>query len=192
MIYLAAGNSRRFCIKEKQENKLLYQWKGKPLYQHGLKALREAAGSFGNCEIYVVTQYEEIASWVKSQEEIQAVWSPESKDGMSYSIKNGLRAAGTAADYYFFLTADQPMIKKETICDFLKETIASGKPFGSVRYEDTPGNPTMFHGKWYEKLLTLQGDQGGRRIMKQYPDEIFYYEVSEEAQLKDVDYYEDV
>ena len=36
MIYLAAGNSRRFG-----SNKLLYSFRGLPLYQYGLKQLRE-------------------------------------------------------------------------------------------------------------------------------------------------------
>ena len=60
-IMLAAGNSRRFG-----SNKLLYEIGGVPMYLRTLHKLQKAASELGNCEIIVVTQYEEIAS--KAQE----------------------------------------------------------------------------------------------------------------------------
>ena len=95
MIYLAAGNSRRFCISEgKRTNKLLYPFHGKPLYQHGLDALIQATEQMEDTKIYVVTQYREIYEYAKEKEGLIAVFSPESRQGMSYTIRNGLKAAG--------------------------------------------------------------------------------------------------
>lgn len=56
----------------------------------------------------------------------------------------------------------------------------------SVHTAGEPGNPTIFAGGWKDTLLSLRGDKGGRKIMKQYPDEVFWYEISE-MERKDID-----
>lgn len=53
LIYLAAGNSRRFG-----ENKLLFQIQGKPLYRYGLERLMEICERYPQWKLTVVTQYE--------------------------------------------------------------------------------------------------------------------------------------
>ena len=69
ILYLAAGNSRRFG-----ENKLLYPLDGKAVYRHLLDRLAQIAGRHENWELLVVTQYErileELAPLVK---ELQAI-----------------------------------------------------------------------------------------------------------------------
>ena len=57
IIYMAAGNSRRFG----NENKLLQNWQGKPLYLHTFeKLLRIREKQPQNLSLTVVTQYPEI------------------------------------------------------------------------------------------------------------------------------------
>ena len=73
LIYLAAGNSRRFgesirLLKEKKhlmpeevpENKLLFSIEGKPMYLHLLERLVKLCNRHASWEVLVVTQYEEI------------------------------------------------------------------------------------------------------------------------------------
>ena len=60
MIYMASGFASRFG-----ENKLLFPFRGKPLYCHGLEHLQEAAGLLADGEgkrpfLAVVSQYREI------------------------------------------------------------------------------------------------------------------------------------
>ena len=55
ILYLAAGNSRRFG-----ENKLLYPLDGKAVYRHLLDRLAQIARRHENWELLVVTQYERI------------------------------------------------------------------------------------------------------------------------------------
>ena len=91
ILYLAAGNSRRFG-----ENKLLYPLDGKAVYRHLLDRLAQIAGRHENWELLVVTQYErileELAPLVKAGR-LQTVFSPDSEKGISYTIRAGIEAA---------------------------------------------------------------------------------------------------
>ena len=93
LIYLAAGNSRRFG-----SNKLLYQWNGKPMYLHLLERLMEIADADDRYELLAVTRYEEIqkqiSTFLQEGRRIACVWSPESEKGVSYSIRSGLFGSG--------------------------------------------------------------------------------------------------
>ena len=62
-VIMASGLARRFG-----SNKLLYEIGGVPMYLRTLYKLQKAASELGNCEIIVVTQYEEIAA--KAQESV--------------------------------------------------------------------------------------------------------------------------
>ena len=78
ILYLAAGNSRRFG-----ENKLLYPLDGKAVYRHLLDRLAQIAGRHENWELLVVTQYErileELAPLVKAKKEFPIQSARESR-----------------------------------------------------------------------------------------------------------------
>ena len=95
IIYMAAGNSRRFG----NENKLLQNWKGKPLYLHTFeKLLRIREKEPEKISLTVVTQYPEICREVQNQPGVNAVFCKESRLGVSYTIKAGIRAVGEIYD----------------------------------------------------------------------------------------------
>ena len=91
ILYLAAGNSRRFG-----ENKLLYPLDGKAVYRHLLDRLAQIAGRHENWELLVVTQYErileELAPLVKAGR-LQTMFSPDSEKGYN---PRGNRGGGEA------------------------------------------------------------------------------------------------
>ena len=109
ILYLAAGNSRRFG-----ENKLLYPLDGKAVYRHLLDRLAQIAGRHENWELLVVTQYErileELAPLVKAGR-LQTMFSPDSEKGISYTIRAGIEAAEKQnADACACFVADQPYL----------------------------------------------------------------------------------
>lgn len=104
IIYMAAGNSRRFG-----SNKLFYELDGKPMYRHLLERLieikdrynklKKAGKKIKNAEsnnpvidITVVTRYREILDYCSSIPDCHAVLSPDSEKGISYTIKAGIMA----------------------------------------------------------------------------------------------------
>lgn len=91
VIYLASGNSKRFG----QENKLLQMIGTKPMYRYGLDRLIDLCKEHEEFEIIVVTQYQEIVKQMQ-YDPITTVFCPESKYGISWSIKAGIKAAKDA------------------------------------------------------------------------------------------------
>ena len=82
MIYLAAGNSRRF-----QDNKLLYNYKGQPLYRYGFNQLLKLLSN-DNYTLDIVTQYPEIIFDIKqfNYPRLHIIESPKSHLGIAYYI----------------------------------------------------------------------------------------------------------
>lgn len=178
LILLAAGNSRRFG-----SNKLLYPLEGKRMFEHVVDELEKIPTNTFS-ERIVVTQYEEVSDYTKALG-YTVVMNPDSSRGISSSLSLGLEQY--EADAYIFVVADQPYLKQETILGLLQCFLQSDKNMGSVITGTTPGNPTIFSNYYRKELLQLTGDQGGRKVMKKYPDDVVYYYVEEEKELQDID-----
>ena len=154
MIYLAAGNSRRFGT-----NKLLHVYRGKHLYRYGLDMLEELCYKRSDCILYVVSQYREILEQAKKGG-VQVVYSPDSYKGMSYTIEAALHAVGDIPeeDFLVFVVADQPGLTEYTV-----EKLLAAADFGvetaSVRYGSTPGSPTLFSARLMPELLALVSEE---------------------------------
>lgn len=186
IIYLAAGNSRRFGT-----NKLLYELDKRPMYQHLLLRLAKLCRKYPRFEITVVTQYEEIFSYVSGMEReglmVNAIYSPDSRKGVSYSVKAGIRAVESWSDACAFFVADQPYLTGKSAERFLLEMERRKAALGSVCCKGTAGNPTWFAKEYYPKLLTLSGDLGGRKILKKYPEDVCFFEIENGKELADMD-----
>lgn len=180
IIYLAAGNSRRFG-----RNKLLAVFQGKPLYRHGLDMLSDFCKNRRDCTLTVISQYEEILEQARANG-ICAIPSPDSKKGMSYTMKAAINSLNNLQqeDFLLFVVADQPYLTAQTI-KRLTEAAACGVEAASVAYGDRPGNPAMFSARLIPELLALEGDEGGRKILKNHP--CIYVQVEKEQELYDVD-----
>ena len=151
IIYMAAGNSRRFG-----SNKLFYELDGKPMYRHLLERLieikdrynklKKAGKKIKNAEsnnpvidITVVTRYREILDYCSSIPDCHAVLSPDSEKGISYTIKAGIMAVqeqkklkkssevthhtAEKEEYYMFAVADQPYLKSQSVIKLIDRVL---------------------------------------------------------------------
>lgn len=127
IIYMAAGNSRRFG-----SNKLLHIWQGKMLYRHTLDMLSDIVSSRKINEdidyditLTVVTQYDRIIADLDGRKDINTVFCGDSRLGASYTIKagiNSLMGRLKKDDWLLFIVADQPYLSKKTILKFIEAT----------------------------------------------------------------------
>lgn len=190
-IYLAAGFSRRFGA-----NKLLTLLEDKPMYLHLLERLKKLQQEKKLQSLTVVTQYEEILDALQKQG-IQAVKNEQSILGISSSLKLGLKTvlytwkqntkSQEKEHYYMFFVADQPFLKKQTIEEFLTAFLRTKQGIGCVSHEGKHGNPVIFHEKYLQELLELEGDKGGKRVLNRHLEDVFVFEVEEEKELMDID-----
>ena len=197
IIYMAAGNSRRFG-----SNKLFYELDGKPMYRHLLDRLAEIKNRYNKSksdsqtiDITVVTRYREILDYCACIPDCYAVISPDSEKGISYTIKAGIMAVQEQKktgmqDYYMFAVADQPYLKSQSVIKLIDRVLKNtgGKRLAfSLRCGDAVGNPCVFNSSLIPQLLSLEGDKGGRSVAKKH--DCVYVDIADERELMDIDTY---
>ena len=186
LIMLAAGNSRRF-----HSNKLLYRIEGAPMYRRILdkllkvkKRLEEERSGLA-VSITIVTQYEEIGK-AGEQEGVKVLYNPHPDEGISSSIKLGIKG-NREADACLFTVSDQPWLKEDTIRELAELFLDSGKGMASVSREGKLGNPCIFSGKYFPELLSLTGDTGGRAVLTARREDAAVLKVKDKRELVDLD-----
>ena len=178
LILLAAGNSDRF-----KGNKLLTTVNDKPMYMNVVEKTLKL--KFKVNKIILVTQYEEIKEALVEQP-IQIIMNKNSELGIAHSIKLGI-SDNIEADAYMFMVCDQPFILLESMEKLIDRFMKSNKGMACVQYEGKLGNPTIFSRKYTKELLSLNGDVGGKSIIKKHLDDLEKVEISHKVELMDID-----
>ena len=168
IIYLAAGNSRRF-----KEDKLHALFKGKELYLYGIDTLKQLLKYRNDLEIIVVSNTIDI-----QEKYIHSYKSSLSERGISYSIKAALNHINQDDDYQMmFMVADQPYLSYQTLNKMIDTFNQSSYSICSLMFKDRVGNPVIFSKDYFNELYSLKEDQGGRKIVNKYPQECFYFRI---------------
>lgn len=178
VIMLAAGSSSRFG-----SNKLLYGIQGQPMYAHTLEML----AGLEETELTVVTrqEYRQIAE-AAEKAGARVLYNPKPEEGIASSLKIGLKA-NLQADACLFAVSDQPWMKRDTVEQLIRLYRSSGKGMACVSFQGKTGNPCIFSGKYYEELLALDGDKGGKRVMDAHREDAAFLSVENEQELTDID-----
>lgn len=146
---------------------------------------------------------------------MQAVFCEESRLGVSYTIRAGIEAVISQnpvsgqpkegqsmigeKDYLMFMVADQPHLTLDSVRKLIRTAVsreqsAFSGPLAeecsrwetlSLRCGSTPGNPCMFRADLIQELMSLTGDQGGRKVLKQRACK--YVDILDKRELEDVD-----
>ncbi|WP_195964116.1 nucleotidyltransferase family protein [Clostridium cuniculi] len=176
LILLAAGNSKRF-----NGNKLLVIYKEKPIYMHIVEKVLDLKVN----KIICVTQYEEIKEALLNTN-INVVMNDNSSLGISSSIKLGINFDKNA-DGYMFMVCDQPFISVQTLKSVIDNFINGDKGIVCVGCGDNKCNPVIFSKRYINELLSLEGDSGGKRILKGHLNDLNIVNVDNEIELIDID-----
>ena len=179
-IILASGFSRRMGMQ-----KLLMRIGGKPMLERVIGAIKAS-----NIKDIILVYNDDKISYLGDQYGIKTVYNPNPMEGQSNSIKCGIEASNVETRGYMFFVGDQPYLEPLVINSLLDQFHKGLKSIIIPRYDGQQGNPVIFHGKYKEELLRLQGDMGGRIIIHDNPQEICYLDFDNPLYGKDIDTWE--
>ena len=103
--------------------------------------------------------------------EIKKVVNMEWETGQSSSMKAGLEVVDPESDAAMFFMADQPMVNTDIINNLILNFFENDKPVIAPRYNGKNGSPVLFNRGLFDELKTVEGDKGGRDLLKSHPVE---------------------
>lgn len=180
-IVLAAGRSTRMG----GSNKLLEDYVGKPLVRHAVEAaLASKAGS-----VTVVTghQQAEVRDALAGLA-VSFVHNPDFAEGLSTSVRAGIAALPAECDAALIALGDMPLVDAA----LLDRLISAFEPDKGALIvlpvtERQRGNPVIWARRFFDELQAIEGDAGGRQILKANGDAVVEIPVSSSAASFDVD-----
>ena len=177
-VIMASGLGRRFG-----GNKLMADFHGQPMI---CRILEATEGIFA--QRVVVTRSEEVAALCREYGVLTVLHSlPHRSD----TVRLGLEAL-QGIDRCMFATADQPLLRKETVEALCLASQNDPNGIWRTNWEGTHGSPVVFP-KWtFPELRNLPEGKGGGVIVKKYPERLRTVSVRDMYELKDVDSPEDL
>ena len=124
---------------------------------------------------------------VPEHQKLLAIVNPVYKEGMSASLKFGLKAVKDRYPSIMVMLGDQPLIEARTIDRILEAFRTSPKPICQAVNQGRQGHPVCFSESLYGELLKITGDQGARQVIKSHAEQIHFLEVPESTMFEDID-----
>ncbi|MFP3976038.1 MAG: nucleotidyltransferase family protein [Chloroflexota bacterium] len=131
-------------------------------------------------------QAAQIANQVRA-ESVQVAINPEFRQGMSSSIKCGLRVVSRETKAVMIVLGDQPWIDAEIINHLIEEHKNSDIGITVPTHKGVRGNPVTFDMKYKHDLMHLKGDVGGKHIVERHPEDVLEIEIDSQSIIEDID-----
>lgn len=182
IIIMASGSSRRFG-----SNKLLYPINGKPMFSYAIDnaiKLKEAVEEINH--IYVVSRFEQIKGYCKNIPYISYIQNDSYNEGITASIHLGIEAA-EPNNALMFMVCDQPYMGIESLIKFTQLYKNNNSIICMADSKGELGNPCIFAPLYRKELMRLDGDKGGKSVIKKHPEAVIRY-IADDDELKDLDY----
>ena len=180
-IILAAGRSTRMG----GPNKLLAELGGKPLVRI---VAEQALASKAKGVIVVTGHQSELVEKALQGLNLKFVRNPDFSEGLASSVKAGIAAVASDADGAVICLGDMPMISAQFI-DHLIDAFAPDRgnliavPVSAGRR----GNPVLWSRRFFNELMTLDGDIGARHLIAKHNEAVAEVPVEGDAAFLDID-----
>jgi molybdenum cofactor cytidylyltransferase len=183
ILILAAGRSTR--MGDPHLPKLLLPWRGgKPILWH-------TANNALNLEPHevVVVMRPDLPEMVEALRDlpVRCVPNPRYSEGMGTSLAIGIQALSGNAEAALLMLGDEPDVPRHVIERLLAAYRGEGKAITIPMYGEQVGPPAIFARCIFPELMKLQGDQGARSLITQYPDWACILPFNEAERPRDID-----
>ncbi|MCJ9430202.1 nucleotidyltransferase family protein [Kordiimonas marina] len=181
VIMLAAGRSRRAG----SVNKLLATLDGRPVICHAAEAALEGTGT----PPLIVTGHEnEKVQTALNRCHVSFLHNAAYADGMATSLVAGIEALHDDTSLFFVSLGDMPFVTPDTYRRLL--TAAENAPDIDIFipvHEGVRGHPILWRRTQAPALLGIEGDRGGRAIIRDNPALVSEVPVMDPGILIDLD-----
>ena len=182
-IILTAGLSSR----TKGSNKLLLNYKGKKIIKHSVKSILDSKINY--TVVVLGKNKTKIKKEIPKRKNISFVYNAKYKQGMASSILAGMKSLPKQTKSFFISLADMPEIKSTHYNKMISMSNKNSKlpivPF----YQSQQANPVLFPLDFTNKLATLKGDRGAKKILAKSKIKKIIF--TSNAFIKDLDTLED-
>jgi molybdenum cofactor cytidylyltransferase len=186
-IILAAGLSKRM----KLGNKLLLEKNNVPIIK---TTLERVAASKVNEVIVVLGKDPSLIKNKVNDKRVKCVTNIDYRNGISSSIKKGLKKVNKNNIGAMICLADMPLIKTGTYNQIINSYYQNNRKNIIPYFEHIRGNPVLFDKLYFKDLMEIEGDEGARVLIKKHPEIFFNLTVLDQGIIKDIDdanqYYE--
>lgn len=190
-LILAAGRSSRMG---QGQHKLLLPLGDRPVVAHVVEnVLASQAQPLVVVLGYQAEQVRAILSPYATQPELKIIENPDYQQGMSTSLRKGieaLTASFSPVDGALIVLGDQPLMTSHIFNAMIETKQTTRKRIIAALYHGKRGNPTLFDASLFPELLEMTGDEGGRKVIERYRQEMATREMGDDTSNFDVDTWE--
>ena len=172
-ILLAAGQSKRM----KGTNKLAKEIKGLPMIKRVVKNI--LSSPIDELIIVLGHQKEIIKEIIDEDKKIKFIFNKNFETGIASSIKTGLNRLSKKSSAFFICLGDMPMVDKNIYKTLIESK--NNKEIIIPNYNGKQGNPVLFSISMKEKIMTIQGDVGAKKILELNKNKILNIETNDKG-----------
>ncbi len=180
-ILLAAGESKRL----KGENKLIKILNKKHLINHSIKALVRSKVD----KIVIVLGYQsnKVKKLAKKNKKISFILNKNYKNGMSTSIKSGLKKLVKKEIGFIIVHSDMPYIKYSNLNKICKSIINKNHLVHVLKFKNKIGNPIGFNISVLNKFKKIKGDVGAKYLVSRLKQSTSFIKIKSGKEFSDFD-----
>jgi len=166
IILLAAGSSSRLGQPKQQ-----LPFQKTSLLEHMIHIALGAKVS------EVIAVVNEVFKHISPAEKMTLLINEDAASGLSSSIRKGIETIKEKlpeAEAVIIMPCDQPFLTTAILDKLISKFESTDKGIIAARYAETFGTPALFHHRYFDQLLQLQGDVGAKSIMKAHTSDMAY------------------
>ena len=119
------------------------------------------------------------------------VENPDFAQGMTTSIRAGVRMASPQSEGFMICLSDLPFVEPSDynylLNAFRKARVEDDHAIVRPVHQGCPGNPVLFSSEYRQLLLAHEKLEGCRGLIKQYPEHVRELEMATDHVLRDID-----
>lgn len=164
ILILAAGSSSRMGTP-----KQLLPYKSTTFLGYTIEQAKQSRADATFCVLGA--NAEPIKKSIESYQ-IETIYNPDFKNGLSSSIVVGVKELQHNFDTILIMLADQPNINFNYLNKLIKTSVENPSKIIASNYQNKIGVPAIFPKKYFNHLLELKRDKGARNILNNNKSDI--------------------